>query len=86
MTYLVLQSTRRIGAVAVNASLRVNLLASCSGAIEQILDSGATHRFEKAAYSSLQKIYSSIIPQSPVTTQDNRGLVAGSFGTIGGIV
>jgi hypothetical protein len=76
MTYLVSQSTRCIGAVAVDDSL----LAICSGAITQILNYDTTHRFQEPA----KPCDNSILPQSPLNTQDNRGLFGAAFGAIGG--
>lgn len=87
MTYIVSQRTRCIGAVAVHASLHAfcsSALAICSGTIEQVLNSSTTHRIQGAAYDSVKNSYNSILPQSPPTTQDSRGLFAGSFVAIGG--
>ena len=54
--------------------------AFCSGAIEQILNIGATHRFQEPAKPCI----SSILPQSPLNTQRDRGLFGAAFGAIGG--
>ena len=62
-----------------------SILALCSGAIEQILDSSAIHRFQGAAYDSVKNSYNSIITQFPQSTQTNRGLIAGLFVAIGGV-
>jgi predicted P-loop ATPase len=47
--------------------------AICSGAIEQILNFGATHRFQEPAKPCID----SILPQSPLNTQDEPGIVWG---------
>lgn len=78
MTYLVSQRTRSIGAVAFRASLLASLRVICSGAIEQILNSDTTHRFQEPAKPCIN----SILPQSPVNTQHNRGLFGVSFEAI----
>jgi hypothetical protein len=64
------------GVVAVGSSAPV----ICSGTIEQIQNFGATHSNKKPANPCVY----SIIAQSPVTTQANRGLFGAAFGAIGG--
>jgi hypothetical protein len=54
--------------------------AICSGSIEQILNSDATHRFQEPAKPCIKPI----LPQSPLNTQANRGLFGAAFGAIGG--
>jgi hypothetical protein len=61
-------------------ALNHSISASCSGAIEQIQNFGATHSNKKPANPCVY----SIIAQSPVTTQANRGLFGTAFGAIGG--
>ena len=86
MTYLALKSTRCINVVAVGANLLASLFASslpsCSGSIEQILSFDATHRFQESA----KPYNNSILPQSPLNTQHNRGLFGTAFAAIGGAV
>ncbi|MEG4576920.1 hypothetical protein QUA56_30255 [Microcoleus sp. N3A4] len=54
--------------------------AICSGTIEQILSFSATYRVKKPA----KLCYISILPQTPVNTQYNRGLFGATFEAIGG--
>jgi hypothetical protein len=54
--------------------------AVCSGVIEQIQNFCTTHRFQEPAKPCID----SIQPQSPVKTQENRGLFWTAFGAIGG--
>jgi hypothetical protein len=55
--------------------------AVCSGTIEQkILSFCTTHRLQEPAKPCID----SIKPQSPVNTQENRGLFGVAFGAIGG--
>ncbi len=55
--------------------------AICSGTIEQkILNFCATHRFQEPTKPCVD----SILPQSPLNTQDDRGLFGVAFGAIGG--
>jgi hypothetical protein len=57
--------------------------AFCSGVIEQkILSFCTTHRLQEPAKPCID----SIQPQSPVNTQENRGLFWAAFGVIGGAV
>jgi hypothetical protein len=54
--------------------------AICSGTIEQIQNFCTTHRLQEPAKPCID----SIQPQSPVNTQENRGLFWAAFGAIGG--
>jgi hypothetical protein len=61
-------------------AMRSSVPAICSGLSEQILSFSATHRFQGPA----KPCDNSILPQSPLNTQDNRGLFGATFGAIGG--
>jgi hypothetical protein len=60
--------------------VRNGVPAVCSGSIAQILNSDTIHRFQEPAKPCID----SIQPQSPVKTQENRGLFWTAFGAIGG--
>jgi len=61
-------------------AMRSSVPAICSGSIEQILNSDTTHRFQEPAKPCIKPI----LPQSPLNTQDDRGLFGATFGAIGG--
>gem|GEM_PF-1970165 len=61
--------------------VRNGVPAICSGSIEQILNSDATHRFQEPAKPCIKPI----LLQSPLNTQDDRGLFGTTFGAIGGL-
>jgi hypothetical protein len=66
-------------------ALNHSISASCSGAIEQIQNFGATHTHRVGKSSS--STYSLILAQSPRTTTLNRGFSAPTFeAAIGGAV
>lgn len=84
MTYLVSQRTRSIGAVTVGASALASLRVICSGTIARSRNSyqKVTHKFQEPA----KPCYQPILPQSPLNTQDNRGLFGATFEEIEGAV
>ena len=77
MSHLVSRNTRSIGAVMADGSL----LASCSGTLERIQNSDATHSIKKSSTPD----YNSIFSHSPQNMTVDRGFSAPTFeAAIGG--
>ncbi|MBE9123245.1 hypothetical protein IQ269_21205 [Tychonema sp. LEGE 07199] len=70
----------------VDASLLASLCAICSGAIARSRNSYTTHRVIHKFQEPAKPCTDSILPQTPVNTQYNRGLFGATFEAIGGAV
>ncbi len=85
MSHLVSRNTPPIGDVVVNASLRANLLASCSGTIAHSQNFDTTHRFKKSSNKGCNSILPDLGKFSQVLSKFSK-VSAPTFEAIGGAV